>query len=231
MPATTRAVPPDGIELIKHFEGIHDGDAATPNIDAYLDPVGIWTIGWGHAITHGGGFLRGIASAALARSLYPGGLTREQAEALLRDDLAEFAAGVCRACRAPLSDAQYAALVSFAFNAGLGNLRMSTLLRKLNAGDASGAADQFLVWNKARNASGVLVELAGLTRRRRAERALFLGQDWRAAAATGSRSRAGAGVPGARRIDAIAAGAFDAVAPDDGRPRRRRGRGSNSASA
>lgn len=210
MPAALRDVPQEGIELIKSFEGIPDGDPSTVNIDAYLDPVGIWTIGWGHAISHNGGFLRGAQNKAVARSLFPGGITREQAEALLRGDLVDTAAGVARLVPAA-DDNQFAALVSFAFNAGVGSLQKSTLLRKLLAGDIAGAADQFLVWNKARNGQGVLVELAGLTRRRRAERALFLGQDWRAASASRSRGRAedaDAGVPGARRIDALSRGAL-----------------------
>lgn len=211
MPAALRDVPQEGIELIKSFEGIPDGDPGTVNIDAYLDPVGIWTIGWGHAITHQSSFLRGAQNRALARSLFPGGITREQAEALLRGDLVDTAAGVARLVPAA-DDNQFAALVSFAFNAGVGSLQKSTLLRKLLAGDSAGAADQFLVWNKARNGQGVLIELAGLTRRRRAERALFLGQDWRAASASRSRGRAeaaDAGVPGARRIDALERGTLD----------------------
>ena len=206
MPAALRDVPREGIELIKSFEGIPDGDPTTVRIDAYLDPVGIWTIGWGHAITYNGRFLRGAENRAVARSLFPGGITRDQAEALLRGDLVDTAAGVARLAPAA-DDNQFAALVSFAFNAGVAALQKSTLMRKLLAGDVAGAADQFLVWNKARNAQGVLVELAGLTRRRRAERALFLGQDWRAASASRSRSRrvaSDAGVPGARRVDALA---------------------------
>lgn len=180
MPAPLRDVPQEGIELIKSFEGIPDGDPSSVNLDAYLDPVGIWTIGWGHAITYQGVFLRGPQNKGIARALYPGGITIEQAEMLLRGELVNFARDVLRLAKVPLDDGQFAALVSFAFNCGSGNLASSTLLRKLNQGDYAGAADQFLVWNKARK-NGVLVELPGLTRRRRAERALFLGEDWRAA--------------------------------------------------
>lgn len=72
------------------------------------------------------------------------------------------------------------------FNIGAGNLAALMLLRKVNAGDFAGAAEQLLVWDKAR-VNGALQPLPGLTRRRRAERALFLGQDWRAAAFTRSR--------------------------------------------
>lgn len=186
MPAPLRDVPQEGIELIKSFEGIPDGDPSTVNLDAYLDPIGIWTIGWGHAITVPGGFLRGPENKAKARAMYPGGITQAQAEALLRGDLVDTARDVLNMSTVSLDDGQYAALVSFAFNAGSGNLRQSTLLRKLNAGDFAGAADQFLVWNKAKK-NGVLVELPGLTRRRTAERALFLGEDWRAASGPVSR--------------------------------------------
>ncbi|MDE2276155.1 MAG: lysozyme, partial [Burkholderiales bacterium] len=110
MPAPLRDVPEDGIELIQSFEGIPDGDPSTVNIDAYLDPVGIWTIGWGHAITYQGGLLRGSQNKAIARSLYPGGITRAQAQALLRGDLVDTAAAVGRLVTVDLDDGQYGAL-------------------------------------------------------------------------------------------------------------------------
>jgi len=191
MPAPLRDVPQEGIELIKSFEGIPDGDPSTVNLDAYLDPVGIWTIGWGHAITYQGTLLRGPQNKGIARALYPGGITLAQAEMLLRAELVNFARDVLRLVKVPLDDGAFAALVSFAFNCGSANLGASTLLRKLNAGDHAGAADEFLRWNKARK-NGALVELPGLTRRRRAERALFLGEDWRAVAATRTRGAAAA---------------------------------------
>ena len=87
-----------------------------------------------------------------------------------------------------MNDAQFGALLALVFNIGAANFGASTLLRKLNAGDAQGAADQFMAWDKAR-VNGVLQALAGLTRRRKAERAMFLGQDWRAAAASRSREK------------------------------------------
>ena len=185
MPTPLRDAPQEAIELIKSFEGIPDGDPSTVNLDAYLDPIGIWTIGWGHAIVVKGGFLRGPENRAVARALYPGGITIAQAEALLRGELVSFARDVLNLAKVALDDGQFGALLSFAFNAGAGNLGQSTLLRKLNAGDELGAADQFLVWNKARK-NGVLVELPGLTRRRKAERAMFLGEDWRAAGGVGA---------------------------------------------
>lgn len=189
MPAPLRDVPQEGMELIKSFEGIPDGDPTSVNLDAYLDPVGIWTIGWGHAITYQGIVLRGPQNKGIARALYPGGITLAQAEMLLRGELVNFARDVLRLAKVPLDDGQFAALVSFAFNCGSANLGASTLLRRLNSGDLAGAADQFLLWNKARK-NGALVELPGLTRRRRAERAMFLGQDWRAVSASGTRGAA-----------------------------------------
>lgn len=181
MPAALRDMPDEGLELVKSFEGIPDGDPSTVNIDPYLDPVGIWTIGWGHAIADSAGrWLRGPAARDQALAAYPGGITRAQAETLLRADLLDACRDVQRLVTVPLTDAQFGALVSFAFNLGAGSLMKSTLLKQLNAGDAAGAAEQFLVWDKGR-VDGVLKPLPGLTRRRRAERALFLGEDWRAA--------------------------------------------------
>ncbi len=180
MPAPLRDMPQAGIELIKAFEGIPDGDPSTVKLDPYLDPLDIWTIGWGHAVTRQGVMLRGAANRALARSMFPGGITVPQAETLLRADLLSRTAEVLRLVKPVLNDDQFAALMSFVFNCGVANFAGSTLLKRLNGGDTAGAAEQFLVWNKGRK-NGVLVELPGLTRRRRAERALFLGQDWRGA--------------------------------------------------
>jgi lysozyme len=157
-----------GLDLIKQFEGIPDGDPSTVNLDAYLDPVGIWTIGWGHAIRVGNSFLRGAQNKAQARALYPGGITLAQAEKLLHGDVLDKCRDVESLIKVPVNDNQYAALVSFAFNLGVANLKQSTLLRLLNNGDFAGAANEFGKWNKA---SGRV--LAGLTRRRSAEAALF----------------------------------------------------------
>lgn len=209
MPAPLRDVPQEAVELIKSFEGIPDGDPSTVKIDAYLCPAGVWTIGWGHAIVDGGAQLKGAANKFRARVLYPGGITREQAEALLRADLIPRAASVSSLLRVAATDGQFGALIALVFNIGAANLAASTLLRKLNAGDVAAAADQFLVWDKAR-VDGVLQPLAGLSRRRRAERAMFLGQDWRsAAAATRSRSALGVlPVPEMPAEDKAAAGAL-----------------------
>ena len=132
-------------ELIKSFEGLE--------LEAYLCPADIWTIGYGHT----GDVKEGDT------------ITKAEAEALLDKDLQTFRNGVKRLVKVPLNENQFGALVSFAYNLGLGSLQNSTLLKMLNAGDYTGAADQFLRWNK----SGGKV-LTGLVRRREAERAVFL---------------------------------------------------------
>jgi len=157
------------VELIKSFEGIPDGDPSTVNIDPYLDPVAIWTIGWGHAIAWQGQWLRGPENRAQVKALYPDGITLDQAEQLLISDLLDTARDVSLLVTVPLSDNQFGALVSFAFNLGTTNLRTSTLLLKLNQSDYPGASDEFARWVKA---SGKV--LPGLVRRRQAERTLFL---------------------------------------------------------
>lgn len=210
MPTPLREMPAPAIELIKSFEGIPDGDPSTVKLDAYLDPLDIWTIGWGHAVQHQGRHLKGRENVTLARALYPGGITLAQAEALLRADLLNRSPTLLRMVTVALNEGQFGALMSFLFNCGEGNLRSSTLLRLLNAGDYAGAAEQFAVWNKGRR-NGVLVELAGLTRRRRAERALFLGQDWRAASVLVPAARGG---PPAARSAPPTGGAARALAPE-----------------
>lgn len=148
---TGRQINQNGLDLIKHFEGLF--------LNAYLDPVNIWTIGYGHTgLKHRDG------------TVYKGRkVTEKEAEDLLRYDLDNFAERVEMFTKGiALTDDQFGALVSFDFNTG--GLGKSTLLKKLEAGDYNAAADEFLKWNKA----GGRV-LAGLTRRRKSERNLFLG--------------------------------------------------------
>lgn len=164
-----RDISQTAIDLVKSYEGIPDGDPSTVNIDPYLDPVNIWTIGWGHAIRYGGRFLRGEPDRAQMHALYPDGITLSQAEALLHGDLIDTGRDVLTMLAVQVNDNEFGALTSFAFNLGIGNLRSSTLLKMLNANDRAGAADQFLRWVRA---DGKV--LPGLVKRRAAERALFL---------------------------------------------------------
>ncbi len=166
-----RAINDAGLDLVKKWEGIPDGDPSTVNLDPYLDPVGIWTIGWGHAIRGlDDKFLKGPEARAAAFALYPDGLTLPQAEDLLRADMLDASRDVSALVTVPLTENQFSALVSFEFNVGA--LRTSTLLKKLNAGDYDAAAAQFGRWVKGR-VDGALVTLPGLVSRRREEAALF----------------------------------------------------------
>jgi lysozyme len=153
------------VELIKSFEGILDGDPSTVNLDPYLCPAGYWTIGWGHVVLDPrGNQIKGAANRQQASSIYPEGLTMAEAEVLLVDDIRRFAAGVEKLVKVAISDAKFCALVSFAFNVGVGALQRSTLLRVINEGALEKAPTQFMRWTKAGGK-----ELAGLKRRREAE--------------------------------------------------------------
>ncbi|MDC4348885.1 lysozyme [Acinetobacter baumannii] len=140
----------EGLNLIKGFEG--------KRLTSYDDGVGVWTIGYGTI-------------------KYPNGVrvkkgdtcTERQAETYLKNDLNRFEVAINKLVKVPLSQNQFDALASFTYNLGETSLANSTLLKKLNKGDYQGAADQFLVWNKA---GGKVMK--GLVRRREAERALFL---------------------------------------------------------
>lgn len=128
-------------------------------LKAYPDPATggePWTIGVGHT-----------------GNVRPGDtITYDEAMALLAEDLVRFETILNNAITVSVTQNQYDALVSFCFNVGGGNFRSSTLLRKLNARDYQGAADEFPKWNKA---AGKI--MGGLVRRRREERELFLTQD------------------------------------------------------
>ncbi|EUL63066.1 hypothetical protein P838_04401 [Enterobacter hormaechei] len=139
-----------GIALIKQFEGC--------KLTAYQDSVGVWTIGYGWTQPVDGKPIRARMT-----------IKQETAERLLKTGLVSYESDVSRLVKVGLTQGQFDALVSFTYNLGARSLSTSTLLRKLNAGDYAGAADEFLRWNKA----GGKV-LNGLTRRREAERALFL---------------------------------------------------------
>jgi lysozyme len=168
-----------GIDLIKHFESLHDGDLTKIGLQPKQCPAGIWTIGYGHALktTDKTRFLKGSADKAeayrQAAEVYHM-MTEEDAEELLRSDLEIYANNVRYATRkAPLTENEFAAVVSFDYNCGDGNLKVSTLLKKILAGDDAGAANEFLKWDKA-TVNGKKVVLRGLTLRREAERALYL---------------------------------------------------------
>lgn len=139
------------IDLIKEFEGFR--------AKAYLDPVGILTIGYGTTAAAGVGIKPALGMT----------ITEAEAERYLMAAVDKFAAQIAPKITRPINENEFGAFVSLAYNIGPGAFGKSSALRKFNAGDKQGAASAILLWNKA----GGKV-LPGLARRREAERALFL---------------------------------------------------------
>lgn len=147
----------DGIAVIKNFEGLR--------LNAYKDIAGIWTIGYGSTKYHDG------------KAVKQGdNLTNEiQAEALFKSTLQWYLGAVNTLVKVPITQNEFDALVSFTYNLGTGALQKSTLLRKLNALDYPGAAEQFLLWDKITDhVTGEKIASKTLAARRRQERELFL---------------------------------------------------------
>lgn len=135
-----------GIEFIKTWEGC--------KLSSYQDVAGIWTVGYGRA-----------------KSIYPGmRITQRQADEFLAQDLLEVKREIEHLVKVPLNQGQVDALHSFIFNCGAGAFAKSTLLKLLNKGDYTGAANEFIKWC---HADGKIIE--GLLRRRKAEKNTFLG--------------------------------------------------------
>ena len=152
------------IKTIKHHEGV--------KTRPYQCPALIWSVGVGHVIDPSHAAVKYEERRNLP---IPAGwdrtLTMDEVDAILAQDLARFERGVARLCPAALGNqGQFDALVSFAFNVGLGNLQRSSIRMRYNRGDIEGAADAFLMWTKA---AGKV--LTGLVKRRNDERAMFLG--------------------------------------------------------
>lgn len=137
-----------GAGFIRSFEGCR--------LKAYQDSVKVWTIGYGTTRIDGKPVQPGMV------------ITQLEAERLFLVDAEKFVAAVNESLRVTVTQHQFDALVSLAYNIGSGAFMKSTLLRLLNDGKATEAALQFLRWNKAGGK-----ELRGLTRRRQAEKALF----------------------------------------------------------
>lgn len=154
-----------GINLIKTFEG--------ERLEAYLCPAGVWTIGYGHT------------NAAGPPKVFKGlTISKKGADDILRNDLIAYEGTVTEFVKVDLHQHQFDALVSFCYNVGSGNFLKSSLLRKLNAGDYTSVPSELMKWNKAGGK-----ELAGLTRRRRAEAALWRSIDEAAPIDNGAREK------------------------------------------
>lgn len=140
-----------GLELIKQFEGL--------KLTPYVCAGGINTIGYGNTYYTNGKKVK----------LSDPAITKQEAEELLKHLVVSYEKAVDTFCRDDISQNQFDALVSFAYNVGVGNLQKSTLIKKVNANPKDVTiADEFMKWNKA--AGRVL---AGLTRRRQAEANLY----------------------------------------------------------
>ena len=148
----------EGLALIREAEGFRD--------KPYRDAAGVWTVGFGHTSMAGPpDVVAGLE------------VTGEEAAQILARDVSVFASGVAKELVRPLTDGQFSALVSFAYNVGLANFRGSGVLKAVNAGDFEAVPRRLQLWVKA----GGRV-LPGLVKRRAAEAALFMQQ---ASAATG----------------------------------------------
>lgn len=140
----------NGVNLIKSFESC--------KLTTYFDTGGVRTIGYGHT----------------GKDVYDNQtILQEEADTFLKTDLIEAMESINKYVQVPLQQCQYDALCSFVFNVGTDHFKTSTLLRKINANKMNEAADQFLRWIYD---NGKIQ--AGLLRRRKAERALFLNLDW-----------------------------------------------------
>ena len=141
------------LDMIVHHEGLR--------LKPYKCPAGLYTVGVGHLIGDG---------KSLPDS-WNRTFTLEEVYDLLAKDVTRFERGVERLITIPLKQGEYDAIISFAFNLGLGTLQKSTLRQKLNRGDKEGAIESLLKYNKA---GGKI--LKGLDNRRKDEAALFLGK-------------------------------------------------------
>lgn len=139
-----------GIKVMHEFEGC--------KLTSYLCPANIPTIGWGNTFYESGRKVK-IGET----------ITQERADKLFEWVAASFASQIKPLIKVILTENQFSALVSFAYNVGVGNLRSSTLLKKVNANPQdSSIRSEFLKWDKV---AGKV--LAGLTRRRIAEANLY----------------------------------------------------------
>ena len=151
----------NGVELIKSFEGLHDGDLTQIGLQPKKDPIGIWTEGWGHAMRDKkGNFLRG--------SKMPTGTikTIQEADNLLIEDLKVYELIVLRKVTRKLTQNQFDALVSHTYNTG----GSSTLFRLVNNNAPN---SEIKNWFETKYITGGGKKLNGLIRRRKAESDLY----------------------------------------------------------
>lgn len=155
-----------GINLIKEFESLHDGDLKKPGLQPKMDPVGIWTEGYGRAMRDSkGGFLKGSGNKELAEKRAT--ITNEkEAEAALRKDLEVYENIVAKKLKVQVNQNQFDALVSHTYNTGGSNTLFDLINKR--------AADvEIKNWFTTKYVTAQGVKLNGLVRRRKAESDLF----------------------------------------------------------
>jgi len=152
----------NALKAIMHHEGVR--------LKPYRCPARLWTVGCGHVIdpNHARVPFEDRNSLEIPEG-WNRKLSMDEVNAILAADLQRFERGVLRYCPSGITQGRFDALVSFAFNVGLGTLQRSTLRQKHNRGDFEGAAEEFLKYSKA----GGKV-LKGLLNRRKDERAIYL---------------------------------------------------------
>ena len=158
-----------GIELIKHFEGLHDGNAIA-NLQPKMDPIGIWTIGWGKALYNKftGKQLKGKDDYKIIESQYPEFLTitEQKADQMLLEDIQKFEIKVKKNLAVSISQNQFDALVAHTYNTG-GSDTLFSLINK-NAPES-----EIQNWWTTRYITAGGVQMTGLIRRRKSEYHLF----------------------------------------------------------
>jgi len=139
----------EGLSLIKKFEGCE--------LEAYLCPAGVWTIGYGHT-----------------KDVKEGDkINRDEADYLLQEEMIEYESYINDFVEVPLNQNQFDALCSWVYNLGPTNLKNSTMLRVLNEEKYADVPQQIKRWNKA---GGEVLD--GLIKRREAEAKMFAGEEW-----------------------------------------------------
>jgi lysozyme len=157
-----------GIDLIKHFESLHDGDLKTIGLQPKMCPSGIWTEGWGRTIKDSKGkFVKGIENKTLAYKLASIN-TELEAEKALKEDLLIFEKAVLKNIKVPLNENQFSALVSYWYNTGGSNTLVSLINNKASK-------EEIYKWitTKYITGQGSKIPLSGLVKRRKAEADLY----------------------------------------------------------
>ena len=139
----------EGLSLIKKFEGCE--------LEAYLCPAGVWTIGYGHT-----------------KDVKEGDkINKDEADYLLQEEMIEYESYINDFVEVPLNQNQFDALCSWVYNLGPTNLKNSTMLRVLNEEKYADVPQEIKRWNKA---GGEVLD--GLIKRREAEAKMFVGEEW-----------------------------------------------------